>query len=166
MDKRPAPWLWVCLAMLLLMTGCQRDKSSAIFDEHIKTYPDIRKKYIYQSILRIANVRQDPNFDLLIRDVRKIIIYQPPREDSTYQIKDLRSHIRGSGYDELIDIRTASGDRINLFLNESTGKGHFVGLLDSSGKDDYVFEIDGTLNLEYLSSVTMADGQSLMDLLN
>lgn len=144
--------------------ACNRDTSAKVLEKHLTQYPDIQKKYIYQSVLRLANIKQDPDFNKLIKDVEKITIYFPPGEDSTYQVKSLRSTIREEGYEELIDIRTAQKDRISLWVNESLPKPHYMGVLDTSG-GDYIFEIDGQLNMDYLSSINMVDQNSLRELL-
>lgn len=89
----------------------------------------------------------------------------PPREDSTYQIKELRAGLREEGYEQLIDVRTANAERISLWLDESKVKPHYVGLLDAAD-EDYIFEIVGQINLEYISALQIADESSLRDLLN
>lgn len=165
MDKRPIPIAWAYYALLSLLIACQQDTSSEVFKKHLADNPDIRPQYIYQSLLRLANINQDPDFDKLIRHVDKIIIYFPPSEDSTYQIKDLRNTIRTSGYEELFDVRTAEKDRINLWVNESLKESHYVGLLDTSG-EDIIFEIDGMLDLEYISSLAVIDQKTLRNFLS
>ncbi len=165
MNKRPTPLTWVCLFMVLILASCATDQTPKVFEKHLKAYPDIREKYIYQSIIRLANVRQDPDFNKLIRDVRKITVYIPPSEDSTYQITNLRSEIRTQHYEELMDFRSQSGERVSLWVNDSLPKSHFIGLLDTPSAD-YFFDIDGELNLEYISALNVADQASLRDLLN
>lgn len=161
-----APVLWISMFFLVVcLLGCNREQESKVFAKHLSDHPDIRKKYIYQSVLRLANIKQDPNFDKLIKDVSKITVYLPPKEDSIYQIKELKTGMRTDGYEELIDVRTASSERISLWVNESLSKPHYVGLLDTAN-DDYIFEIDGQLNFEYLSSLSMADQSQLRELLN
>src|SRR5687768_3225306 len=132
MNKRPAPLTWVSLLFLILITGCELHRSPDVFEKHFEAYPDIRKKYIYQSVLRLANIKQDPNFDKLIKDVEKITIYFPPREDSTYEVRGIRNHIREEGYEELIAVRTANKENLSLWVNESLPKPHYVGFLDTS----------------------------------
>ncbi len=151
--------------MIMMIAGCTGEKSPSVITRHEAQYPDIRKKYLYQSVIRLANTSGDPAFNMLIKDVRKIIIYLPPREDTTYQIQELRSGIKADGYEELVDVRTSDAYRISLWVNESKSLPHYMGLLDTS-EDDYIFEIDGQLNLEYLSALKFADQGSLMDLLN
>ncbi len=164
MNKRPFLPAWGYFFFLFLLVACKSEQKPKVFDKHLADNPDIRKKYIYQSVLRLANSKHDPDFDKLIKDIRKITIYLPPPEDSTYQIKGLRNTMRSEGYEELMDIRTGDSERISLWVNESLPKPHYVGLLDRSD-GDYIFEIDGQINLEYLSALNMADQGSLRELI-
>ena len=164
MDKRPALLACVLMTILMAISACTADKDPKVFEKHLAEYPDIRKKYIYQSVLRLANVKDDPDFDKLIRDVRKITIYMPPREDTTYQIKSVRNSLSTEGYEQLIDVRTAEGDRVGLWVNESLPEDHYVAFLDTES-DDYILEVDGQINIEYLSSIAIADQGSLRELL-
>jgi hypothetical protein len=164
MNKRPALVIQALLAISLLLFSCQVEKTTPVIEKHLSKYPDVRKSYIYQSVLRLANIKKDPDFNKLIEDVRKITIYLPPREDSTYQVKELRSSLSPAGYEELIDMRTANAERISLWVNESGSRPHYVGMLDAAA-EDYIFEIEGEINLEYLSSLSSADEGSLRDLL-
>ncbi|HUR31252.1 MAG TPA: hypothetical protein VMZ69_07450 [Saprospiraceae bacterium] len=165
MDKRPAFIHWACYAYFILLIACNRDPSAKVLEKHLAQFPGIEKKYIYQSILRLANIKHDPDFDKLIKDVNKIILYFPPGDDSTYQVKNLRTTVREGGYEELIDVRTAQKDRISLWVNDSLPEPHYMGILDTS-QGDYIFEIDGQINMDYLSSINVVDQNSLRNLLN
>jgi hypothetical protein len=148
----------------LLLVGCQREDTAPVIAQHEKKYPDIRKKYVYQSLIRLANVNHDPDFEKLIKDVKKVILYLPPSEDSTYQIKDLLTGMRSGGYEELVDVRTADAQRISLWVRENGSKQHYLALVDSEA-EDLILEIDGQIHLEYLNSIRMTDESALMDLL-
>ncbi len=164
MDKlKPTLILFSCL-ILFAFLGCADDTSPSVITRHVARYPEIRKKYIYQSIIRIANIKGDPSFNKLIKDIRKIIIYLPPGEDSTYQISDVRSGMRTDGFEELMSVRTADTTNVSLWVDDSKTSPHYMGLVDTKN-DDIIFEIDGTLNLKYLSALKIADQGSLMDLL-
>ena len=164
MNKRPLTHPWVFLVLFMMLASCQQNYPGKIFEDHLAAYPDINKKYIYKSVLRLANIKDDPDYNKLIKDVNKITIYSPPSSDSTYQLKELRGAIRNGGYEELMDVRTANKERINLWVNETLPKPHYVGLFESSG-DEYIFEIDGQINLEYVSALDVIDQNSLRDLL-
>lgn len=165
MNKRPLPLPWAYLALIVICFSCSREDPSKVLERHLPHYEDISKNYVYQSVLRLANLTQDPDFDNMIRDIRKITIYQPTASDSTFQIKDLRADLREEGYEELMDFKTADKARASLWLNESFKKPHYIGLLDSA-EDDYIFEIDGEIDLEYVSALNLFNPQTLQDLIN
>jgi hypothetical protein len=165
MDKMKPIFLSIFFLMTISIIGCGSEKPPPVIARHEARYPDIKKKYLYQSVIRMANTSGDAAFNKLIKDVRKITIYLPPSEDSTYQIKDVSDGLRKDGYEQLIDVRTAEATRISLWANESKSTTHYMGLLDTEG-EDIIFEIDGTLNLEYISSLKVADQKSLMQLVN
>jgi len=149
----------------LTVSGCTGEKPTTVITRHEARYPHIQKKYLYQSVIRLANLSGDPAFNELIKDVRKVTIYLPPREDSTYQIQDVSSGMREEGYEELMSVRMEDANKISLWVNESTSRPHYMGLLDTED-DDIIFEIDGQLNLKYISALKFADQGSLMDLIN
>lgn len=154
----------ILMPFLFVLTACRKEISSDVLAKHEKAYPELRKKYVYQSLIRLANIKHDPDFEKLIKDVRKITLYMPPSEDSTYQIKDLRTGMRGDGYEELVDVRTKEAQRISLWVKDSGSRPHYLALLDSD-KEDLILEIDGQLDLQYLSAINVADEGSLMELL-
>ena len=157
-------FLLFLLPLILVQIACRKDETTDVLVKHEKAYPELRKKYVYQSLIRLANIKRDPEFEKLIKDVRKIILYMPPSGDSTYQIKDVRAGMRDDGYEELVDVRTADTQRISLWVRDSESNPHYLALLDSD-KDDIILEIDGQLDLQYLASINIADKGSLMDFL-
>ena len=148
----------------MVLAGCSQPETPPSIVKLEKQYPKIKKKYVYQSLIRLANIKHDPDFEKLIKDVRKIIVYLPPEGDSTYQITGLRSSLRTDGYEELIDVRTADAQRIGLWVKESGEKSHYLGLVDSPD-NDVILEIDGEIHPEYLNSILSADQASLKEFL-
>ena len=155
-------WIFL-LPFFLLHIACQKDEVSPTLARHEKQYPDMQKKYVYQSVIRLANIKKDPDFEKLIKDVRKVVIYLAPDGDSTYQIKELSSGMRTDGYEELVNVRTADAQRISLWVKEDKAKSHYIALVDA--EQDVILEIDGQLDLKYLSAINVADKSSLMGLL-
>ncbi|HSF89074.1 MAG TPA: DUF4252 domain-containing protein [Saprospiraceae bacterium] len=151
-------------AFILLLTGCQKDNISPVLERLEKQYPQINKKYVYQSLIRLANTKRDPDFEKLIKDVDKVILYLPPDGDSTYQIKDVRSGLPAEGYETLVDVRTADAQRISLWVKEANSESHYIALMDAADQD-VILEIDGQINIEYLSAINVADEGSLLKLL-
>jgi hypothetical protein len=157
-------WMLLVLGSMFLFTACRDEEKVDAIVKHELQYPHIKKKYVYQSLIRLANVKQDEDFEKLIKDVRKVILYMPPSGDSTYTITAIRPAIRSEGFEELIDVRTADAQRISLWVKESTHRDKYIALVDSDS-DDIILEIDGTIHPEYLASIASADEGSLTDLL-
>jgi Domain of unknown function (DUF4252) len=158
------PAFLLLLSIWLLLAGCQKEETASALAQHEKKYPDINKKYVYQSLIRLANVKRDPDFEKLIKDVNKVVIYMAPAGDSTYQIKDLRTSMTADGYETLVDVRTADAQRISLWVKGEDANARFIALMDAAD-NDVILEIDGQLNLEYLSAINVADQGSLLKLL-
>jgi hypothetical protein len=155
--------LYIPIAIMVL-AGCSQPETPPAIAKLEKQYPEIQKKYVYQSLIRLANVKHDPDFEKLIKDVRKIILYLPPNGDSTYQITGLPNGLRSDGYEELLNIRTAEAQRISLWVKESGEKSHYLGLVDAQD-NDVIMEIDGEIHPEYLNSILGADQNSLLGFL-
>lgn len=164
--KNATPLAFVLfLALLMLSAGCRKENTSTVLEKHEASYPDIRKKYVYQSLIRLANVNQDPNFEKLIKDVEKIVLYLPPRNDSTYQIKTVKAGMLDDGYELLIEGRTADNMRMSLWVKEAASRSHYVALVDAE-EEDIILEVDGQINIEYLMALQVADHEMLQGLID
>jgi hypothetical protein len=148
----------------MTLTACQPEYKAKPIADLENQYPEIRKKYVYQSLIRLANINRDPNFEKLIRDLEKVVIYMPRAEDSTFQVTSLRSGLREENYEELLDIRTEQQQRINLWVKETGSQSHYLCLVDSD-TEDLILELDGQIHIEYLSALTLADQGSLQKML-
>ena len=146
--------------------SCRDSMHSSVLEQHEAKYPDIKKKYVYQSLIRLANVNQDPNFELLIKDIRKIVLYMPPSEDSTYQIKSIRTGLEEEGYELLVEGRTSDQTKMSLWVKENGPRSHYIALMDSSEGDDMILEVDGQINIEYLMALELADQDALKGLID
>jgi hypothetical protein len=164
MDKLKPYFFLLFPVVSLLALGCHQEGTQSVLAKHLSRYPDIRKKYIYQSVIRLANIKGDPDFNKLIKDVRKITIYLPPSEDSTYQIKDVSSGIAADGFEQLMEVRTEGSGRISLWVKESKSTSQYMGFFDTQA-EHIIFEIDGQLDLAYVSALKLADQSILMDLI-
>ena len=153
------------IALLTLSAGCRKEVSSTVLEQHETRYPDLRKKYVYQSLIRLANVNKDPNFEKLIQDVEKIVLYLPPREDSTYQVRSVKSGLLDDGYELLIEGRSSDNMQMSLWVKEAAPRPHYVALIDAED-NDIILEVDGQINIEYLMAIQMADQELLQGLLD
>ena len=153
------------LVLLVSLCGCQKTVTSNVLEQHEAMYPDLKKKYVYQSLIRLANVNRDPNFEKLIKDIRKIVLYLPPRNDSTYQIQTVKSGMHDDGYELLVEGRTSDQTRMSLWVKEDNASAHYVALVDAE-EEDVILEVDGQINIEYLMAIEMADSEMLQGLID
>lgn len=156
--------LLLLFSFAMLLSSCRDTMQSSVLEQHEAQYPNIKKKYVYQSVIRLANINKDPNFELLIKDVKKIVIYLPPADDSTYQIKTVRTGLQKEGYELLVEGRTADNMRMSLWVKENGAKSHYVALADAADQQ-MIMEIDGQINMEYLMALEVADQEALRGLI-
>lgn len=148
----------------LLFSSCKETVHSTVLEQHEADYPNLRKKYVYQSVIRLANVNKDPNFEKLIKDVQKIVVYLPPDGDSTYQIKNVREGMLADGYELLIDGRTADDMRMSMWLKDLGSRSHYIALIEAVDQD-MILEVDGQINIEYLMALEVADQDALREII-
>jgi hypothetical protein len=151
--------------LVFTLGSCRDSGPATVLEQHEASYPDIRKKYVYQSLIRMANINQDPNFEKLIKDVRKIVLFMPPSEDSTYQIKSVRTGLEADGYELLVEGRTADQTKMSLWVKENGARSHYIALMDSAEGEDMILEVDGQINIEYLMALEVADQDALKGLI-
>jgi hypothetical protein len=156
--------LLLLFSFAILLSSCRETMQSSVLEQHEAQYPDLKKKYVYQSVIRLANINKDPNFEKLIKDVRKIVIYLPPSKDSTYQIKTVRTGLEKEGYELLVEGRTADNMKMSLWVKEMGARSHYVALADAAD-NEMILEIDGQINMEYLAALQVADQEALRGLI-
>lgn len=130
-----------------------------------KDNPDLRKFYVYQSIIRLANQGQDPNFNKLIKGIRKLDVYVSRRDslaDHTV-LAELHRGLRDEGYDRLIEADISEG---KLVLHNRTARNQefFLATLMETAGRLVILEIDGTFDLKYLMTIQQMDFGILQEL--
>lgn len=146
-----------------LLPGCTEEPASGALQEHLEKHPSVRKKYFYQSVIRVANINHDANFEGLIRDLRKVTAYLPPREDSTYTIAPLRPRLREDGFETLIEARSADAQRLSLWVKEWHGTDRYLALIEGE-QGDIILEVDGQIGVEYIASLAGTDQEAIRKL--
>jgi len=146
-----------------LLPGCREEPVSGALQAHLDKYPSIRKKYFYQSVIRVANTSHDPNFEGLIRDLRKVTAYLPPRQDSTYAIAPLRPQLREEGFETLIEARSAEAQRLSLWVKTVDGTDRYLALIEGE-QGDMILEVDGRIGVEYIAKLAGTDQEAIRKL--
>ncbi len=156
--------------LFLIAFACQSSglgQSNAIAS-FMEEHGEGKKYYVYQSVMRILNVKGDPDFNHMIKDVRRIIVHQPNVvNDSTgvqkTAIRQLIRQLEGEGFEPLIEARE-SNMRITFFSRGAIDRAEFVLVMRDHDKA-YVAEVEGTLNMEYIGALANADISELTDYL-
>jgi hypothetical protein len=133
--------------------------------EFIESHPDLKSYYVYQSQLRILNQDNDEDFNRLIKDVRKINAY----------VQEGDADVSKASYTRMIDELTK--DNFEVYI-QAKMEGTLVNLLGrDKGKDSYfvlavhdqsnfaLVEMDGKLDLNYLSALDGIDFNKLQQIL-
>jgi hypothetical protein len=160
---RVRPWP-ILAALLVSLVACTPSPVSPALQAHLDAHTKIRPKYFYQSIIRVANSDRNPGFDALIRDVRKVTAYLPPREDSTYTLSALRPGLREDGFETLLEARTADSQRLSLWVKTVDQQEHYLALVEAP-EGQIILEVDGRLAIEHLTSLTGAEQASIRKLI-
>lgn len=151
------------LAFFSLLACSPRPVSSALQD-FLDQHPELRPKYVYQSILRVVNADRNPEFEKLIRDIHCVTVYLPSEADSTFSLASLRPVLQADGYEILLEARTANLQRISLWVKTANGDEFYLALVESPGKD-VILKLEGRLAIEYLPSLTEANQAALQRLM-
>lgn len=141
---------------------------SKAIETFIDTHGEGKKYYVYQSVMRILNVKGDPDFNRMIRDVRRIVVHQPNVVDDSTGVKkpairQLIRQLEKEGFEPLIEARE-SNMRITFFSRGAIDQAEFV-LVIRDREKAYVAEVEGTLNMEYIGALANADISELTNYL-
>jgi len=124
----------------------------------------IEKFFIYQSSLRMLNQNGDENFNKLIRDVRKINVYfsEQASDESRESYNKLISALGRDDFETLVSVKH-DGMLVN-FLGKESGRNAYY-ILALTEEDSFgVMEMDGKLDLSYLSAVENVDLDKLREI--
>lgn len=146
-----------------LLTSCiipEKDRDP-LRSDYIDNYK-FRSFYLYQSVLRIANINQNPKINKLIKDLDRVDVHIFKGEDPKADMLSIRKQLRKDGYEDLISTRMADQGRINLKTKNTGNKEKFALVGNANGRYLYV-ELQGHLNLEYLGEIGSVDWSKLTE---
>lgn len=150
MQLRKALFTTICVLFITTIASAQIRAVERFLAEN----EDLDKFFIYQSTLRMLNDGGNPDFNKLIKGIRKINAYidedgdaQVSHESYTQMINDLADE----RFETLI---TAKQDdmHLNLMSRENGNDAYYV-LAVTEGKSFALLEMDGSLDLRYLQSL-------------
>ncbi len=129
-----------------------------------KTIADFTKKaggsqyFAYQSMLRMLNVDQNPDFNYLIKDLEylKVVAHKESQEIGKQSLSMLDRELSREGFEMIMSI-----DNIDYKLHvfESSSNGKKTTWLATCYAEDYigVIEMVGSLNAKYLNAISSLD---------
>jgi hypothetical protein len=147
-------WLFVLLFGILAVSLTAQSK---VVEKFIKKHPELQDYYVYQSTLRAINQEGDPDFNRLIKNIRKINVYiaegnsSVTRDSYTKMIRDLER----DDFESLI-IAKYEGTSIDL-MSQGEGKTAYYVLVAMDNDNFGLMEMDGTLDLRYLNTLNNID---------
>jgi hypothetical protein len=152
------------LACFVISDLCMHAQINAV-ETFIESNPELKKYFVYQSTLRMINQNNDPGFNQLIKNVRKINVYLGKEENTQIlagSFKTMVSDLKNENFEELITAKYET-TRLHLMSSETKQKSYYV-LTLRDNNDFALMEMDGSLNLEYLQSLQEFDFDKLRDL--
>lgn len=114
---------------------------------------NLHKFFIYQSTLRMLNDGQNPDFNKLIKGIRKINLYVA-EESAQVSASSYQHMIRDLSAEQFETLVSAKKDQmlINLMSKETGNSAYYV-LAVTEGDDFALLEMDGELDLRYLKAL-------------
>jgi hypothetical protein len=122
-------------------------------EKFLRENKDLQKYFIYQSTLRMLNDTGDPDFNKLIKGIRKINVYIS-EESSELAKGSYQRLIRELGDAQFETLVSAKQSQmvLNLMSRESGNEAYYI-LAAHEGNNFALLEMDGKLDLRYLKSL-------------
>ena len=140
-------------AVLLTISIAAASAQIAAVENFLAENPKLDKYFVYQSTLRMLNSENDPAFNKLIKNLKKINAYVAPgsSEVSTHSYQKMLTELQNDKFETLVSAKQ-QGVKLNLLMRDKGNNSYYV--LAAHDEDSFaLLEMDGSLNLEYLSSI-------------
>jgi len=156
---------WISTIALTLVISVSLNAQVKAVEDFVKDHPDLKEYFIYQSTLRLLNQSGNEDFDLLIKDIRKINAYVALSSEEVTQ-KDYDKIISKLEKDdfELLIRAKYNGAWVNLMGQDKGNDAHYV-LAVRDTNDFALLEMDGQLDLKYLTAIQDIDFGKLSSIL-
>jgi hypothetical protein len=140
----------VC-ALAITITASAQIKAVENF---LRENEDLDKYFIYQSTLRMLSDGDNPDFNKLIKGIRKINVYVDEDGNAGVSEESYARMIRELSDERFETLVSAKQDdmHLNLMSRENGNDSYYV-LAASEGQSFALLEMDGNLDLRYLQSL-------------
>jgi len=156
---------WITTLALTLMIGVVLNAQVKAVEEFVEDHPNLKEYFIYQSTLRLLNQSDSEDFDLLIRNIKKINAYVGVgSEEVTQKSYDKMISMLEKDDFELLIHAKYNGALVNLMAQDNGNDSYYV--LAVRDADDFaLLEMDGQLDLKYLTALQDIDFSKLSGML-
>ena len=130
--------------------------------DFIDAYPKMHKYYVYQSTLRMLNTDNDPDFDRLIKPLKKVNAFVLKEECGVDKddFKKLLNNLYADDFELLLSYKEKNA--IVQLLSKSK-RSNSLYIFAVYGPDEAaIIEMDGSLDLEYLKALEKIDSSWLI----
>ena len=138
---------------------------SATIQNFEKENKDGYNLFFYQSVLRMLNKDENPDFNKLIRNLEyvKLIISDSTGVAAKSQYVNLNSSIVGEGFEEIVmlDNKEYKATVFQKEMNEEQSE--WVAFLHTIGRT-VAFEMKGNLDVKYLNAFNSLDAEKVKEL--
>ena len=148
------------LALLCVTFAAGQAQIKAV-ETFIENHPNLDEYYVYQSTLRMINQEGDPDFNRLIKDIRKINIYisEGSTDVTEESYRSMLDDLFREGFEVLIDAKYEA-TLINMMSKDAGSRSYYV--LAVRDTDNFgLMEMDGSLDLRYLKALENMDFSKL-----
>lgn len=155
----------VCLLLIACLAFNSLSAQLKPLEDFLKKYPEVKEYYIYQSTLRMLNQQQDPDFDRLIKNLKKInaYVYDEAKGVSKEEFKKMLGQLEDDEFEILLVYR-AEGYLVRVFGRDRGANSKYV--LAMLGESNFALvEMDGHLDLRYIKAIEDLNFMKLDELL-
>lgn len=154
------------LIIMLLMSGASLFAQSTVaknFEKESSGY----KYFAYQSVIRMLNIDENPDFNRLIRnlDHLRIVISDKTGEAGKSVFNMLDKGIQGEGFELLMSFDQKDSKCHIYELSSRSKKTTWVATFFMDGQAG-LFEMVGELDLQYLNALSSFDVDKFMNMTN
>lgn len=154
----------IIISLALFVSGAAFGQSQTVLD--FEENAEGMKLFMYQSVIRMLNQDQNPEFNQLIRDLDhlRFVMTDSTGDASKNVFKRLDSGMRGEGFEEIMTF--ANKDyKCHMFESEDkSGKSTWVAVMFMEGRAG-IIEMKGSLNLKYIGALESLNMERLQTML-
>jgi hypothetical protein len=143
---------FLAVLALLCLNGITFGQSNTVSDFLKSKAPD-QSYYLYPTTLRMINVADDPEFDKLVKDIRRMrcLLYKTDRLPST-AYERIKRGVEQEGFGLMMEY-TRQNRTVHFYVLENNSKPEgLIGLVQQPG-ELILIDVEGFADLRYLGKI-------------